>query len=63
MAKVFNYNDSNIKDLGAEESYWESGYNYTISRILSLIGVSNSWIYHKSLKDVKYGVYSPKLRL
>lgn len=42
-----------------QEAYWEQGFNYSISAISSLIGVSRSWVDHKLLPELNYVIYEP----
>ena len=60
MQTKINFNDKYKADYQKEEAYWKKGFNYPISRVSDLLGVSNSWITHTLLKDINYVVYDCK---
>ena len=57
---IANFNIKNLADEQAESAYWNKGFNYSISRVSALLGVSKSWIAHTLIKEVKHVVYSQK---
>lgn len=57
---ITNFSIKNLADEQVESAYWNKGFNYPISRISRLLGVSKSWITHTLIKDINHVVYSPK---
>ena len=60
MPLLKNWNINGLANAKEEEIYWKKGFSYAISRVSSLLGVSNSWITHSLLKDINYVVYDCK---
>lgn len=55
-----SFNDEFNRPKYSQEYYWGRGYTMPIEAVSRLLGVSNSWISHTLLKQIKHVVYNNK---